>query len=357
MKKYCILLCAVLMIFACSKKEDGKVLVTIDGEKVTLNEFNKALDKIPMNMKMLVASESGKRTYLDNLITKKLLLREAKKEKIDTDKEFLERLDEIRDQLLMESLLKKKLTIEGKVTDEDLKKYYDAHKEEFKKEGEINTRHILVKTEDEAKQVLARVQKGEDFVELAKRYSIDPNAKTSGGEIGFHPRGSLVPEYEAQALKLKKVGQVSGIVKTQFGYHIIRLEGVKPPTYVAFDEVKEFIKQKIGQEKQKELFEKYVQDLKKSAKITIDEQLLKTEEKPGTAAPAEKPEAKPEKATEPQKEGVKPEAKQEKPAQPKKEAAKAETKQEKPAEPQKEAAKPEVKQEKPATKEEGQPKK
>jgi peptidyl-prolyl cis-trans isomerase C len=354
MKKICILLCAALLIFSCSKKQDGKVLVTIDNEKITLNEFNKALDKIPMNMKMLVATESGKRTYLDNLITKRLLLREAKKEKIDSDKEFLERLDEIKDQLLMESLLKKKLTIEGKVTDEDLKKYYDAHKEEFKKEGEINTRHILLKTEDEAKQVLARLQKGEDFVELAKRYSIDPNAKASGGEIGFHPRGSLLPEYESQALKLKKVGQISGIVKTQFGYHIIRLEGIKPPTYVPFDEVKEFIKQKIGQEKQKELFEKYVQDLKKSSKITIDEQLLKTEEKPGTTSPAEKPEAKPEKATEPQKEGAKSEAT---PAQPKKEAAKAETKQEKPAEPQKEAAKPEVKQEKPATKEEGQTKK
>ncbi len=327
MKKVCILLCAALLIFSCSKKQDSKVLVTMEGDKITLNEFNQALDKIPMNMKMLVATESGKRQYLDSLITKRLLLQEAKKEKIDSSKEFQEKLDEIKDQLLMESLLKKKLTMEAKISDEDLKKYYDAHKEEFKKDVEISTRHILVKTEDEAKQILARLQKGEDFVDLAKKYSIDPNAKMSGGEIGFHPKGTLLPEYEAAAFKLKKPGQISGVVKTQFGYHIIKLEGAKPPSYVPFEEVKDFIKQKLAQEKQKELFEKYVEGLKKSAKITIDEQLLKAEEKPQTTGPSEKPEAKQGTTAEPAKEAVK------------------------------EAPKPEAKQDKPAAKEEGQPKK
>ena len=315
MKNICILLCAVLLIFSCSKKPDGKVLVTMEGEKITLDEFNKALDKIPMNMKMLVATDSGKRSYLDNLITKKLLLREARKDKIDGDKEFQDRLEEIKDQLLIESLLKKKLTAETKVSDEDLKKYYDAHREEFKKEGEISTRHIVVKTEDEAKQILARVQKGEDFAELARKYSIDPGAKTSGGEIGYHPKGTLVPEYEAAAFKLKKEGQVSGIIKTQFGYHIIKLEGMKPPQYVPFEEVKDFIKQKIAQEKQKELFEHYVADLKKSAKITINEQLLKAEERSDKAGAQEKTETtQGQKPAEPGKEAAKPEAKQEKPS-------------------------------------------
>jgi peptidyl-prolyl cis-trans isomerase C len=327
MKKLCILLCAALLIFSCSKKQDGKVLVTMEGGTITLEEFNTALDKIPMNMKMLVASQTGKRTYLDSLITKKLLLKEARKEKMDTDKEFLEKLDEIKDQLLMESLLKKKLAKDAGLTDEELKKYYDAHKEEFKKDGEINTRHILVKTEEEAKQILQKVQKGEDFAELARRYSLDPSAKASGGEIGFHPKGTLVPEYDAAAFKLKKVGQISPIVKTQFGYHIIKLEGAKPPSYVPFEEVKDFIKQKLGQEKQKELFEKYVSELKKSAKIVVDEQLLKVEEKQEKAGPSGKPEAKPE------------------------------AKKEAPSGQETGAVKPEAKKEAPAAKEEGQPKK
>ena len=126
MKKLCIILCTVLctvfLLFACSKKQDGKVLATIDDDKITNEEFSKALDKIPMNMKMVVATESGKKSYLDNMIVKNLILREAKKEKIDSDKDFQERLDEIKDQLLMETLLKKKLSMDGKLTDEDLKK-------------------------------------------------------------------------------------------------------------------------------------------------------------------------------------------------------------------------------------------
>jgi peptidyl-prolyl cis-trans isomerase C len=287
MKKLFIGIVVVLCFFSCTKKENGKVLVTIDKEKITVEEFNKELDKIPMNMKMAVATESGKKSFLDRLIMKKLLLIEANKEKMENEKEFQTRLLDIKEQLLIESLLKKKIASNAQLNDEELKKYYDANKDKFKKEKEINTRHILLKTEEEAKQIKEKLQNGEDFVELAKKYSIDPNAKTTGGELGFYPKGSLLPEYEDIAFKLAKVGQVSGVVKSQYGYHIIRLEGTKPPAFVAFDEVKDFIKQQLAQEKQKELIEKYIEDLKKSAKLTINENLLK-EEKP--AAP-EKPEA------------------------------------------------------------------
>lgn len=295
MKKIVILLCVVIWsIFACAcaKKDGGKILATIDNEVITLEEFNRELDKIPTNMKMLVASESGKKNYLERFIVKKLLLKEAGKEKIEKQKDFEERLSDLREQLIIESLLKKKIAVESAQTNEDLKQYYEKNKERFKREREINTRHILLKTEEEAKQVLTRLANGENFVELARQYSIDPNAKSTGGEIGFHPKGSLLPEYEAEAFKLNKIGQVSGIVKTQFGYHIIRLEGVRPPSYVPFDEVKDFIRQQISQEKQKEILEKYIEDLKKSAKITINDALLKDGKKDEKAEKQETPAGK-----------------------------------------------------------------
>ena len=279
MKKLFIGIFVILCFFSCNKKEDGKVLVTIDNEKITMEEFNKELDKIPMNMKMSYATEAGKKNFLDNLIIRKLLLREAGKIKIEDEKEFQTRLDDIKTQLLIESLLKKKITADSQLSDEETKKYYDANKDKFKKENEINTRHILLKTEEEAKQIKEKLKNGEDFIELAKQYSIDPNAKTTGGELGFHPKGAILPEYEEAAFKLTKVGQVSGIVKTQYGYHVIRLEGTKPPAFVPFDEVKDFIKQQMAQEKQKELIEKYIEELKKNAKITKNEDLLK-EDKP-----------------------------------------------------------------------------
>lgn len=289
MKKVLICLIAFLFVFSCAKKDNGKVLVNIDNDTITLEEFNKELDKIPMNMKMLVATQSGKKTYLDRLIMKKLLLREAAKSKIEGEAEFQNRLADIKEQLLIESLLKKKIAADSQLTDDDMKKYYDTNKEKFKKEKEINTRHILLKTEEEAKQIMEKLQKGEDFIELSKKYSIDPNAKASGGEIGFHPKGTLLPEYEAAAFKLTKVGQIAGPVKSQFGYHIIRLEGAKPPAYVSFNEVKDFIRQQLVQDKQKELLEKYIEDLKKAAKITVNEDLLK-EEKPAAPEKQEKTE-------------------------------------------------------------------
>lgn len=294
-------ICLVLIagLFACKKEDDSKVLVTINDDKITLSEFNKELDKIPMNMKMMVASESGKKTFLDRLIIKKLLLKEAEKANVEQDKDFQNKLAEIKEQLVIESLLKKKLTSNANLTDENLQKFYDANKEKFRKEREINTRHILLKSDEEARQVREKIVAGEDFIELAKRYSIDPNAKVTGGEVGFHPKGTLLPEYEAAAFKLTKVGQMSPITKTQFGYHIIRLEGVKPPQYVPFAEVKDFIKQQLMQEKQKEVLDKYIEDLRKGSKITINEALLKDQ------APA-KPEGK---ELKPEAKDVKPDAK------------------------------------------------
>jgi len=290
MRKVFILFCFVLLLLGCGKKDDGKVLATIDGEKITLEEFNKELDRIPANMKMLVLTQSGKQSFLDRYVVKRLLLEEAKKANIEKDKDFQDRLSDIREQLLIESLLKKKVATNINPSEEELKDYYEKNKEKFKTGQEIDTRQILVKTEKEAKEIRAKLDKGEDFADLAKRYSIDPSAKATGGAIGFHAKGTLVPEYEAVAFKLTKVGQISPPVKTQLGYHIIQLQGVKPPAYTPYEEVKEFIKQRIAQERQNEVLEKYVTDLKAKAKITVNADMLKSDsEKAGPAPKAESP--------------------------------------------------------------------
>ncbi len=286
MKKILVLLCLAFLLLGCSKKEDGKVLVSLDGDNITLQEFNQELDKIPANMKMLVVTQSGKRQFLDRYIVKRLLLKEAKKENIEKEKDFEDRLAEIREQLLIESLLKKKIATNLNVTEDEIKNYYETNKEKFKKGPEIDTRQILVKTEKEAKEIRAKLEKGEDFGELAKRFSIDPSAKGTGGEVGYHSKGTLLPEYEEAAFKLTKVGQISQPVKSQLGYHIIQLQGTKPAAYTPYEEVKEFIRQRIGQERQNEVLEKYVTDLRAKAKITVNEDLLKGEAKKDEGAPA-----------------------------------------------------------------------
>jgi peptidyl-prolyl cis-trans isomerase C len=306
MKKWLILPLILFALIACAKKEQGKTLATVDDEVITMEQFSAELDKIPTNMKMLVVSQSGKRNFLDRLVVKKLLLKEAKKDGIEKSKEFQDRLTDIKDQLIIESLLKKKVQLNLNLTDADMKKYYDANREQFKREQEIETSQIVLKTEQEAKEIQGRLLKGESFEDLARTYSIDPSAKSTGGKIGYHPKGTLIPEYEQAAFKLTKAGQLSPIVKTQLGYHIIRLEGTKAPSYVPFEEVKEFIKQKMGQEKQAEVLEKYIAELKKSAKITINEDLLKEEKKPAEPATTEPAKTEPSKAEPAKTEPAKP---------------------------------------------------
>jgi peptidyl-prolyl cis-trans isomerase C len=284
-KKVLILCCVLFLLLACSKKEEGKVVATMDGDNITLQEFNQELDRIPANMKVLVLTQSGKRQFMDRYIVKRLLLKEAKKENIEKEKEFEDRLAEIREQLLIESLLKKKVTTNINLSEEELKKYYEANQEKFKKGAEVDTRQILVKTEKEATEIRAKLEKGEDFAEMARRYSIDPSAKTTGGSIGYQGKGTLLPEYEATAFKLTKVGQISPPIKTQLGYHIIQLQGMKPPASTPYEEVKEFIKQRLVQERQNEVLEKYVADLKSKAKITVNEELLKGDAKKDDAVP------------------------------------------------------------------------
>lgn len=286
MKKFLIFLLILPLFFFCSKKEE-KVIARIDDEVITVDEFKKEIERLPLNMKILVAEEKGKRDYLDRLILKRLLLREAKKEGIEKTKEFQEKLKDIKDSLLIETLLGKKMRSDVKISDEEARAYYEKNKEAFKRGVEINTRHILLKTEEEAREIQKRLLAGEDFVELAKKYSVDPNAKITGGELGFHPKGTLLPEYEEAAFKLKRVGEVSGIVRTPLGFHIIRLEGIRPSSVVPFEEMKDFIKQRLIEEKQGEIIEKYVEDLKKKAKIIVYEEYLK-EKKGETKLPENK---------------------------------------------------------------------
>ena len=128
---------------------------------------------------------------------------------------------------------------------EEIKKYYDDHKEIFK--DLYNTVHILVKTEEEAKNIINKLEAGEDFEELAKRHSFCPSNE-KGGELGFFPKGLFVKEYEEEAYKLKNIGEITQPVKTQFGYHIIKLVD-KKEGYASLDEMKDVIKMIIEHQK------------------------------------------------------------------------------------------------------------
>lgn len=137
----------------------------------------------------------------------------------------------------------------AEISEDEIKYYYDTHIDEFEHPETINARHILLENEEEAKGVLEKARRNEDFAELAKEYSKDPS-NDRGGDIGYFKRGQMIPEFEDAAFALK-TGEISGIVKTQFGYHIIKLEDRKEPYTEAFEDAKEKIKDNLLKENTK----------------------------------------------------------------------------------------------------------
>src|SRR5215510_15534898 len=143
-----------------------------------------------------------------------------------------------------------------------MRKVYDDAIAQMSKEPEVRARHILVETEDEAKAVLAELKKGTDFAELARLKSKDPGAANEGGDLGYFTKDQMVPEFAEAALKLEK-GQLSEPVKTQFGWHIIRVEDKRDRPVPPFDQVKDQIETYVVRKAQAEAIAK----LRENAKI------------------------------------------------------------------------------------------
>ncbi|NOY38942.1 MAG: hypothetical protein GXO95_01505 [Nitrospirae bacterium] len=170
-------------------------------------------------------------------------------------------------------LLTKEIEEKAKVTEEDVKKYFDTHPDEFSTDR-VRASHILVSTKEEADSLLKKLKAGEDFAALAKKNSIDKGSAAKGGDLGFFGRGQMVPEFEKAVFSMKK-GEVSEPVKTQFGYHIIKLTDLKKGEKADYDKVKESLSKKLLTEKRRAAFDSYIEKLKNSYNVEINEDKLK----------------------------------------------------------------------------------
>ncbi|NOZ24559.1 MAG: hypothetical protein GXO94_00455 [Nitrospirae bacterium] len=170
-------------------------------------------------------------------------------------------------------LLTKEIEDKVGVTDEEVKKYYDTHPDEFSTDR-ARASHILVKTKEEADSLLKRIRAGEDFAAIAKKNSIDKGSASKGGDLGFFGRGQMVPEFEKAVFSMKK-GAVSDPVKTQFGYHIIKLTDLKKGQKIGYDKVKDDLSKRLLREKRRAAFDSYIEKLKGSYSVEIKDDRLK----------------------------------------------------------------------------------
>ncbi|MFA7402603.1 MAG: peptidylprolyl isomerase [Pelobacteraceae bacterium] len=253
-------------------KKEGKVLAEVNSGTITTGDFDRELKNLPEYLKAMADTPQGRKEMLDTMIIRELILQQASKDGLDKGAEIEEKLQDLKKRLIVESFLKKKVEVESKVSDEDMKKFYEQNKDKFKSGEQVKASHILVKSEKEAKEILAQLKSGGNFEELAKKNSVD-SSSAKGGDLGWFGKGSMVPAFEKAALALKE-GQISDVVKSDFGFHIIKLTGKRPAGIRPFEEVKEQIKGAIMPTKQQEVFQKIKEELKKTAKIAIKEDVL-----------------------------------------------------------------------------------
>lgn len=258
-----------------SAKPAGLTLVDVNGIVITTADFKKELENLPPYLKPMAESAEGKKQLIDTMVVRELVLKEAQKEGIDKSQAVADKLDDLKKQLILQAYVKKKVEEQANITDADLQKFYDQNKDKFKTGEQVRASHILVKTEPEAKEILKQLKGGANFEELAKKSSIDASAGAKGGDLGWFGKGSMIPEFEKAAFAMKE-GELSGIVKTQFGYHIIKLTGKRPAGIRPFAEVKDQIRDNILPQKQQDVLKKITDDMKKTAKYTINEEALKS---------------------------------------------------------------------------------
>jgi peptidyl-prolyl cis-trans isomerase C len=270
-------LAMALLAAAPVRAEDtNPVLAKVNGSEIRQSDMALAEEELgPSLDKMDPATKQE--NLLAFLIDMKIVSKAAEDKKVEDNDEFKKRLAFARNRLLMDSLL----ATEGKAatTDEAMKKVYDDAAKQITGEQEVRARHILVETEDEAKAVKAELDKGADFAELAKKKSKDPGA-SDGGDLGFFTKDQMVPEFSAVAFALEP-GKISDPVKSQFGWHIIKVEEKRNRKAPDFEQVKAQIETYVTRKAQAD----YVAKLRDGAKIERLDQAA------NTPAPAAAPDA------------------------------------------------------------------
>ncbi|GLK68453.1 peptidylprolyl isomerase [Hansschlegelia plantiphila] len=243
---------------AAPAQDPSTVLATIDGAPITAGDVAVASEDLEQSMASM--TEPQRKDYaLNYLIDLKLAARAAEKDKLGETEAFKKRVAYLTDRALMEELLQREA--KSAVTDERLHKLYDETAKNIKPEEEVHARHILVRTEDEAKKVEDRLSKGEDFAKIANEVSIDPGSAKRGGDLGFFQRGQMVPEFDDAAFKLEP-GKVSEPVKTQFGYHVIKVDEKRTRPVPPFDQVRPQIENYVVRTAQQDLVLKLRNDAK-----------------------------------------------------------------------------------------------
>ena len=248
-----------------------EVVAKVNGKAITRQDVDSFVAKSLPGAKYSMMTHSQQQKVINQLIERELYLKVAKKEGIENDPQFPIELEKVKENLMLDMWMKKRLdNIE--ISDSEIWNYYNTHNSKFHRSAMASARHILVTTKAEAREIIKELENSsnlkEKFIQLAKTRSTGPSSK-NGGDLGWFPKDQMVPEFSNAAFALKK-GQINHTpVHTPFGWHVIYLTDKKPAGKIEFEKVKKSIENSLKLKRFQENLRILSRKLKKSAKISV----------------------------------------------------------------------------------------
>lgn len=290
----------------------ARAIAVVNNERITVEEFLNAHLLFFTRWDRFIRNDQDKKReikeiILANMIDQKLLDQEARRRGIETGQEILEQdirkmvqpysdsevLSTVHQQnfsmdawrntlqrkLTHQKLVQREVISRIRLTQRELRAYYERHRKEFVVPEQVRVRHIAVSSRSQLRRVAVRLRRGRDFVKLVQKYSITPDRERDG-DLGYVPRGVLPEEFDQAIFRLTSIGSMTSTdkaVKTQMGFHIFRLEGRKPRRFLSFREALPLIRKSLTEQKQSRAFQVWLQRLRDKATIKIDKRLLEAE--------------------------------------------------------------------------------
>ncbi|SFB45306.1 peptidylprolyl isomerase [Clostridium frigidicarnis] len=245
---------------------ENKILAIVNGAQIKESDLEAAIMRYPAERRAYLQSGEGKQQLLDQMISFELMYNYGKELGLENNEEYMAQLERAKKDLLTQTVINKELS-EVKVNEEEIKTYYENGKDNFREDAQVRAKHILVETEEEANNIAKEIEAGLAFEDAALKHSKCPSSQ-NGGDLGFFGKGSMVPEFEEVAFS-SEVNTVSAPIKTQFGYHLVKVVDKKEAREKSLEEVKDAVERAILQEKQNQRYFDLTKELKNKFKVEV----------------------------------------------------------------------------------------
>ncbi len=266
----CCAMALGMVMAGCRFGKDDKVVARFESGTITKGLIQNKLQALPPQIREAVVKQ--KEDFVQQLVDEKLLFKEALKRGMDQDKEVKDLIAAAREKILIAKLIQTEVDSKISFEADEALKFYESHPDEFMSPLILRASHILLASKEDAERVRLELETGADFEKMAREKSLHASGER-GGDVGFFQKGQFLPEFEKAALALK-VGEVSGVVQTQFGFHVIKLTDRIEPKRRDFESIRVPLERQLALGKKRKLLDEFVNVLRKGVNVKINKEAL-----------------------------------------------------------------------------------